>query len=251
MQGIVQKFADATWRAGNVAIPPVPILSVPTTLWAYFGGSLAQSQNMVAGAPPIISVGNPAFPPNGNFASVGPTTSTLHGNGYLDTGVLDDSQSFTLVVVARKNALSGVAVPLSNNDPAGSSFGILTNIQSTPPGFRCNVNGPAINLTLPASTDGDQTWFKIYIVTYDDPTYTMVIWNMTDGTSAALTGATASRLRSPSTFWAGYNQRFTTGVANPSDVAFVGKISGSINATQAQAIAANIRATLALTGMIV
>lgn len=252
MQGIVTKFVEATWLSRNVAIPPLPVLAVPTTLWAYLGGSLAQSQNMVAGAPPIVVGGGiPAFPPTGNFATLGLPTATTVGNGYLDTGVLDDTKSFTLITVARKNYTSGVVLPLNNNDPGGSGFGIYLCLQSTPPGIRCSINGPSINLLLSAPADADQTWFKIYVVSYDDPTFTMNIYNLTDNLTVQQIGGAFTRASSPATFWIGLNQRNTVGVGNPGDVAFVGKISGSITLTQAQQIAANIRATLALTGMMV
>jgi len=253
MQGLVTKVSGAAYRAANIAIPPLPVLSVPTTLWAYLGTDLASSQNMIPGAPPITAVGSPAFLPNGNFISVGPTTSTLHGAGYLDTGVPDDSQSFTLVAVCRANGTSGSMIPLGNNDPGGSGFGISWQLQTAAaPGCVCSINGPAINLKLPAVSAAEQTFFKTYLVSYDDPTFTMDIYNLTDGTTVRQVGSSFARSRSATgTFLIGWNQRFTTGVANPADVAMVGKISGSVTAAQAQAIGANIRATEALTGMMV
>ena len=255
MQGIVTKVPGASFRSGNIVIPPLPVLSVPTTLWAYLGESLELSQNMVPNSPPIVAVGTPAFPPTRNFVSVGPTTSTIHGAGYLDTGVRDDSKSFTIIATCRLNGISGSSAPLGNNDPTGvgSGFGISWQLQSaSPAGCACAINGPAINLKLPAASVGEQTWFKIYLASYDDPTFTMTIYNLTDNTSIQQIGSSFTRGQSTQgTFWCGYNQRLTTGIANPSDVAFIGKISGSVTAAQAQAIGANIRATHALTGLMV
>lgn len=250
MQGIVQKLGDAAWASRNIVIPPLPVLSAPTTLWAYLGGSLAQSQNMVAGAPAItVAAGTPYFPVPGNCVSVGPTSSSLPGAGYLDTGVRDDTASFTLVFVARVNAQTGIAAPLCNSDPGSSNRGIRAHLQSTPPGVTCSINGPAINRTLSVP---NPTPFKLYTITYDDPTFTQDIRNHTDGTTDHFVGSSFARQLAPSTnFLIGYNAAFTTGIASPSDVAMVGKISGSVNATQAGQIAANVRATLALTGMMV
>jgi len=251
MQGVVQKFGDAAWRTTNIAIPPLPALSVPTTLWAYLGGSLAQSQNMVAGAPPITVVaGTPYWPVPGNCVSVGPTSSTLPGGGYLDTGVRDDSSSFTIFLVCRLNAVTGVSKPLENSDPGAGNRGIAISIQQNPtPGLNCVTNGNGINRTLGFP---NVTTFKLFGITYDDPTFTMDMWDFTSGTTDHFVGTSFARQLAPSTtFWIGANQAVNTGLANPSDVAFVGKSSGSVNATQAQAIAANIRSHMALTGMMV
>jgi len=252
MQGLVTKFGDAVWRPQNSAIPPLPTLAFPTTLWAYLGESLARSQNMVAGAPAVTAVGSPAFPPTNNFVSVGPTSATVRGNGYLDTGVPDDTRSFTVVFAARMNSTGGQGAPIANNDPIGSGFGINVQfISGVTPGPQCSINGPAIALKVPATSPGDQTWFKLYLFAYDDPSFTMAGYNLTDGTNVQQVGSSFARnLSTTGTFWTGTNQRFTTALG-VLDVAFIGKLSGMVNATQAQAIGANIRAHLALIGLMV
>jgi len=253
-QGIAQKFTDAAWRSANIVIPPLPVLSVPTTLWAYLGTSLAASQNMVAGAPPIIEVGTPEYPtlPIGNVIRAGPTTSSLpYGKGYLDTQVPDESKSFTLVFAARENGIgAGAAVPLACGKVgnAGGTIRVLLGFAAGGGGgLQCAIVGPNLAPVLPVA---NYYRLKTYLITYDDPTFTMSIYDLTDGTSITATGSSFTRSQSTnSSFTVGLMPVNTVGTGSASDVAMVGKISGSVNATQAAQIGANVRATLALTGL--
>lgn len=253
MQGQLIKFGADAWRTPNIVIPPLPVFAQPTPLWAYLGESLAKSQNMIAGAPAITEVGTPAYPPViNNFVSVGPTTATTRGAGYLDTHLTDDSKSFTLVTVARMSGASGNYSPLCNSDPAGSGFGVRWYFQSGPPyGITLALNAAVITLTLPVP-QGDIMNFKLYIASYDDTSFVANQWNMTDSTTVTQTGVGTRALAGVTgTFTIGYNVRNNTGMVNPLDVAFAGKINQAVTLAQAQAIAANVKATLALTGMMV
>jgi len=250
-QGAIQKFTDATWRTANIVIPPLPVLAAPTPLWAYLGGSLALSQNMMAGAPAITEVGTPEYPTQtvGNVIRAGPTTGALpYGRGYLDTHLTDDTKSFTLAFAARCNYMSGIAQPLGCGNTGGNGFNLNVSLGVAQGGLRCTINGNGINLLLPVVNSYK---IKTYVITYDDPTFTMNIYNVSDGTTISATGTSFTRAQSNvGTFTIGFNPLATVGNVNPSDVAMVGKISGSVTPTQAQAIGANIRATLALTGMV-
>jgi hypothetical protein len=248
-QGIVQRVGDAAWRNVNVVVPPLPVLAAPTVLWAYLGGSLAASQNMIAGSPAITEVGTPEYPTLtvGNIVRVGPLNATQLAKGYLDTHLPDDSKSFTLVFSARINGMAGLAEPLSVGQVGGNNFGINVNLGVAQGGLGCSLNGNGISRLLPVV---NAYKMKTYVITYDDPTFTQSIYNITDGTSDTFTGSSFTRaLSNNGTFTIGFNPLHPVGILNPSDVAMVGKISGSVNPTQAQQIGANVRATLAMASL--
>lgn len=241
MTGLVTQLTAGAFTAGNILIPPLPTVpgGASTALWAYVGTDIGHSQNLMPSSPAMVNIGAPTYQPAyGTF-----TSSTI----VIDTGLKDDNKTFSVIFAVRNgNTLTSpnISCPIGNNDP-GTLFGV--NIAYSASGLQSTTNASGISRTLAVSNVN--TW-KLFAIAYADATFTQDIFNLSDSTTDHFVGTGTRNLAATSNWWIGGNPRPLGN--QPSDVAFAGLIKGqAISQAIAIQYAANIRANLAIRGLVV
>jgi hypothetical protein len=245
MTALITQLASGVFTPANTLLPPLPtVVGGTTALWSYIGTDIGHSQNLMPSSPVSVNGGTPTYQPAyGTFLAAGPPT-------YIDTGVKDDNRTFSLLFACRNaNTLNSpnATVPIGNIDTA-TNFGININLSGT--GLVFAVNGPAGGPSRTLAVANVNTW-KLYACAFDSATNTMDTWDLTAQTNDHFVAGAGNRILAASTnFWIGANPRPTGN--QPCDVAFAGLIKGqAITLAIANQYAANIRANLALRGLIV
>jgi len=240
MPGLAIQLTGATFSAGNILTPGLPSAGT-TTLWSYMGRNLASSQNLMPGAPAITAIGSPVFPASNNYV-------TLSATNYLDTGLLDDAKSFTLLYAQRLGGTTGIGVPMACEDTTTNGFYVQCNNTN---GVSFRVFGNTSSITNFATT-GMPGAFKLFAWAYNDTTGRTDFYNLTDNLTTGITGNLATRtLAATGHVLLGQNT-IQAGATQAIDVAFVAKVSGAAwTQAQCQQALTNIRATLGNVGITV
>lgn len=241
MPGLAIQLTGATFSAGNILTPGLPSAGT-TTLWSYMGRNLASSQNLMPGAPAITAIGSPVFPASNNYV-------TLSATNYLDTGLLDDTKTFTLIYAQRLGGTTGVGVPMACEDLATNGFYTQCN-NTNGVSFRVFGNNALItNFATANMTAG----FKLFAFAYSDTAPGRSdFYNLTDNITTGVNGNSVSRnLPTTAHILLGQNP-IQAGSTQNVDLAFVGKVNGAAwTQAQCQQALLNIRQTLAGVGITV
>lgn len=229
------QIVGATFAPENIQIPSLPSIGT-TVLWSYLGVDLAHSQNVIAGSPTFTIVGTPVY--TANYAS-------LTQANYINTGLLDDSKTFTLMF-ATKLAGSGNGRPMILQDTATSNGISNTQGNTTLIG---QVFGNTLSVTMPLTAP---TIFKLFAMSYNDTGTRMDLYNLTDNTTLGANGTGTSRTSATAAarllLGADIFQPATIGT----DMAFCAKINGAAwTQAQCQQAASNIRPVLSVRGITV
>jgi hypothetical protein len=243
MPGLAIQLTGAAFSAGNILTPGLPTAGT-TTLWSYLGRDLSHSQNMMPGAPAITAIGTPVFPASNNYV-------TLSATNYLDTGLLDDAKTFTLLYAQRLGGTTGIGVPMACEDTVTNGFYVQCNNTN---GVSFRVFGSNANITNFA-TANMTTGFKLFAWAFTDggPGAGRVdFYNLTDNLTTGFTANTTTRtLATTGHVLLGQNPIQASSTQNV-DLAFAAKISGAAwTLGQCQQALTNIRATLAGVGITV
>lgn len=230
MPGLAIQIAGVIFQAPNILFPGLPNVG-NTALWAYLGGDLPSSQNMMPGAPAITAVGSPTF---------GPGTVRLSATAYLDTGLLDTVKSFTLLMAAKIAASTGTCNPISFSQASQGVYAYWSNAN----GMTVSTVGSAVSITNFAIANAVAN-YKLLAIAYDDTQTRLDLYNLTDGTMTGGTGNHLTRTLA-STAHVLLGQRTESAPTTATDMAFMGKVDGAAwTLAQCQQAAVNIRAVLA------
>jgi hypothetical protein len=244
MVGLAIQIPGVAFAPANILIPGLPQVGT-TTLWTYFATSLANSPNLMPGAPAFTPIGTPVFAPGtaGNYV-------TLTAANYLDTNLLDDAKSFTYLFATRLGATTGTAYPLSLQETTAlGTYATLTNSGGLT--TRVYGNGVSINNWLMGGA-GITTVFKCWAIAYNDTTTRMDVYNLTDNTTTGFTGNLVTRTAAATGHLLLGNSVTQAAATAPLDMAFAGRISGTCwTLAQCQQAYANIKFNLALQGITV
>jgi len=246
MTALIEQLAGAAFAAGNILLPALPTVpgGASTAIWNYIGTDLAHSGNLMPGAPATVQLGAPTYQPAYASGLIGGASPIG-----LDTGVKDDNKTFTLFFASRHTGVADAqgSIPIANNDNS-TSFGVNNSFTGTG-NWTVTTNASGISRTL--AITGVTNW-KLYCITFDDVAHVQTMYNLSDGTQdGPFTGTGSRNLSAAGNWYIGANPRTTLGTRT-CDVGFAGLIKGqAVASAQVQQYSANIKANLALRGLVV
>lgn len=176
-------YPTADFSSNRIGVTPPDSILPDLKLWAYFGGSLAESLNLVDGST-LATTGSPTFA--ANYVTITPGTNYL-----TPTSVVVDTPKQTILFVARTQAASGGYSSPIYGDYAGS-VGSYVALGSN------DIRLYATGFGTPLQTEIGQTYpseFNFWSVTFDSGAVVPMTWkNWTHNVSGS--GGTTNGARS-------------------------------------------------------
>jgi len=230
--------APASFTHSVMRSPPATLNAV---LWAFLGGGLAKSQNLVGPALTNIGAG-PHYPPAGNYAAF------TNSSNALECPVADQAGDFTVLCVARIQESTGLCSCVSNfyNSPSNMGFDLyLGNAQ----GLNVFLAAGGLNWgsnPMPMPIPHGAIPFKFYALARQASTGA-TLYDKTDGISQVATG-TSGKALSTRNWQLGQNPAGTNNTGNV-DLAFAGICYSYLDATAMEWAYQSVRQTLLLRGI--
>lgn len=253
MPGLATILSQATFSPSNTILTLPPSITTPT-LWAYIGGSLAASQNMVPGGTAFSNVGAGPFYPTGQSSIYGAGYGTMyaHTSVAAATALIDGADaggSTTLIVAFRTAAGSGVIPLLSSVGTDGKGMSMVLQPAASNE-ITVSVKGTA--LTLNTNLARGFTAFSMIADVHTDGTGDTTYDLTGNATLGSASGATLRNVSANSGGWSiGDDVSTSTGHATAGlvDIAFAAVVPAALSLGTLQAIYASVKQSLGFRGI--